>query len=111
VFEPPTDLYETTDNIVVRVEIAGLAAENIEVALSSDGRVLTISGRRDDPGAGSPRKYYTMEIESGNFYRQLLLPRPVDAEAVSASYSEGFLEVVLPKRGHAQPARRQVPIE
>jgi HSP20 family protein len=110
-FEPPTDVYETADSIVVRMEIAGLTPEQLEVALSNDGSRLTVAGNRPNPAAGKPRKYYTMEIECGDFSRQVPIPQPVDAEAVSASYSEGFLEVVLPKRAPAPRARRKVPIQ
>ncbi len=110
-FEPPTDVYETAENVVVRMEIAGLPPEGLEVALSSDGNVLTVSGRREDPGAGSPRKYYTMEIECGEFSRQVRIPRPIDPEGASAAYSDGFLEVTLPKRAPEVKKARNVPIE
>ncbi len=110
-FEPPTDVYETPESVVVRMEIAGLPPEGLEVALSNDGRVLTVSGRREDPGAGSPRKYYTLEIECGWFARQVNLPQSIDLEAVSASYSDGFLEVILPKRAPEQPRARNAPTE
>jgi len=93
------------------MEIAGLSPERIEVALNSSGDVLTIAGRREDPAAGHPRKYYSMEIECGEFLRQIHLPQAVDAEAVVASYADGFLEVLLPKRPPAAPRRRSVPIE
>ena len=110
-FEPPTDVYETLDQVVVRMEIAGLPSEGLEVALSNDGRVLTVSGRRENPGAGSPRKYYTMEIECGEFSRQVSVPQPIDLEAVSASYSDGFLDVVLPKRAPAARKSHNIPIQ
>ncbi|NLO74808.1 MAG: Hsp20/alpha crystallin family protein [candidate division WS1 bacterium] len=108
-FEPPTDVYETPEAYVVRMEIAGLRPEGLEVHLTRDGRLLAIAGHRDDPGAGSPRKYYTMEIECGEFARSFPLRQPVDAEAVSASYAEGFLEITLPKLPPRTP--RRVPIE
>lgn len=111
VFEPPTDVYETAEQVVVRMEIAGLTPDQIEVALNSTGEVLTIAGRREDPAAGHPRKYYSMEIECGEFFRQIQLPQPIDAEAVAASYADGFLEVVMPKRTPAPRRRRSVPIE
>jgi HSP20 family molecular chaperone IbpA len=93
------------------MEVAGLPAEGLEVALDSKGRMLTISGHRPDPAAGSPRKYYTMEIECGDFARSLPLPQIIDLDAVSAAYADGFLEVILPKRVPVPPRVRNVPIE
>ena len=110
-FEPPTDIYETPDRVVVRMEIAGLRPEELDVSLSQDGQLLTISGRREDPGAGSPRKYYTLEIQCGEFARQVPLRVPVDREAVTASYADGFLEVILPQAAPPVPRSRRVPIE
>jgi HSP20 family protein len=110
-FEPPTDVYETPDRLVVRMEIAGLRPEELEVSLSVDGQLLTISGRREDPGAGIPRKYYTLEIECGEFARQIPVRAAVERAAVSASYADGFLEVVLPKAAPPAPHSRRVPIE
>ncbi len=110
-FEPPIDVYETPERLVVRMEIAGLRPDDLEVSLSGDGQLLTISGRREDPEAGSPRKYYTLEIECGEFARQVPLRMTVDREAVSASYADGFLEVVLPKAAPPVPRSRRVPIE
>ncbi len=110
-YEPPTDVYETADNVVVRMEIAGLTPEQLQVGLSADGTVLTVAGHRPNPAAGTPRKYYTMEIECGDFSRQVAIPQPVNAEAVTASYNEGFLQVVLPKREPAVRLRRKVPIQ
>ena len=108
-FEPPTDVYETPEALVVRMEIAGLRAAELHVTLSPDNRLLTLAGRRDDPGAGSPRKYYTMEIACGEFARSIAFRSPVNADAVSATYADGFLEVTLPKLPPASP--RRVPIE
>jgi HSP20 family protein len=110
VYEPPTDVYETADAFVVRMEVAGLPAEALEVALDNSASQLTISGNRPDPAAGSPRKYYTMEIECGEFARTVLLPQPIEVDSVSASYADGFLEVVLPKRVPIKSRARNVPI-
>jgi HSP20 family protein len=111
VYEPPTDVYETPDRLVVRMEIAGLQPEELQVQLSTDRRLLTIAGQRRDPSSGSPRKFYTMEIECGEFARQIPIPVPVDEAAVSAAYAEGFLEISLPKLSPPVQRSRKVPID
>jgi HSP20 family protein len=95
-WRPPTDLYETERNIVVRVEVAGMREEDFGIELN--GRVLTIRGLRQD--AVERRAYHQMEIHFGEFIIDLELPHFVQAEQVEAVYVNGFLLVSLPK---AQP--------
>lgn len=93
--EPPVDVYETDDEVVVLVELAGLLEEEVEIAV--DGRVLIVSGERK-PGSGRPKRLYSqMEICHGPFRRELLLPAEVDPNQARAGYAQGMLEVVLPK--------------
>lgn len=99
---PPTDVYETEDNIIVRVEIAGMQDEGFAIELS--GRHLLIRGLRQDQP--ERRAYHQMEIRFGEFAIELALPSPVDSNQVEAEYADGFLRVILPK---AHP--RHIPIE
>ena len=97
VIEPPVDVYETDDEVVVLVEIAGIPNEEVEVLV--DGRTLTVRGERRPPGGRPQRLYSQMEICQGPFQRDLLLPSEVNAEQARASYNAGLLEIVLPKVG------------
>jgi len=101
VWRPPTDVYETEGAVVVKVEVAGMAREDLAVSL--DGRKLTIRGVRRDSAAKVG--YQQMEIQYGYFETEVLVPRAVDEDGVEATYQEGFLSVRLPKA----PARR-VPV-
>ena len=93
VWSPPTDLYETEDKFVVRVEIAGLRDQDFSVNL--DNNYLVISGSR--PDILERRAYHQMEIRFGEFNAVIAIPGPVDQEKTSAEYSDGFLIVVMPK--------------
>lgn len=110
-FAPPTDIYETSEAIVVRVEIAGMSAEEINLALDESTGRLTIAGVRDDPAREEPRRYINVEIECGDFIRVVQLPRPVEAEGTKAAYDRGFLVVRLPKRTDSPGRSRRVPID
>jgi len=101
VWRPPTDVYETEDDVVVKIEIAGMQAGDFEIALN--GRRLTIRGARHDLSA--KLGYQQMEIQYGSFETDVHLPKPVEEDGVEASYKGGFLVVRLPK---AKP--RQVPV-
>ena len=92
-WSPPTDVYETEGNCVVKVEVAGMRDEDFEVAFENN--VLTISGIRLD--LNERRAYHQMEIRFGKFEIAIGLPVPVDVEKAVAEYKDGFLVIVLPK--------------
>jgi len=92
-WRPPTDVYETDDAVVVRVEIAGMREEDITIELV--GRSLSIHGVR--PDISTRRAYHQMEIRFGEFSLEMELPVPVATQQVAAAYENGFLIVTLPK--------------
>ena len=92
-WDPPTDVYETGDSYVVRMEIAGMREADFEVSIQTD--TLYISGNRPDFPAR--RAYHQMEIRSGRFANAVTLPGPVDADRAEAAYQDGFLTITLPK--------------
>lgn len=98
-WRPPTDVYEVDDDLIVRVEIAGMREEDFSIELN--GRILSIRGMRQD--LAGRRAYHQMEIRFGEFSIDIELPFSVDEEQVRAVYDKGFLRVQFPK---AQP--RQV---
>jgi len=94
-WRPPTDIYETEDALVVRLEIAGMSETDFSIVL--DGRYLTIRGVRSEPP--ERRAYHQMEIPFGEFGIDIDLPFPVVASAIEAVYRNGFLRITLPKAG------------
>lgn len=96
VLEPPTDVYETADSVVIIAEMAGIQDEEVELVFEGDQ--LTLRGKREDRQAGGfIRRYLQMEICRGPFQRTIALPTAVDPEQAQATYREGFLEIVIPK--------------
>ena len=110
-FAPPVDVYETEEEVVVRMEIAGIDPTAIDIMIMREERLVTIRGERRDPAAGQPRNYHNMEIECGLFSRQIRLPAEVDETRASAHYSEGFLVVALPKAKSPGASGRSVPLD
>jgi HSP20 family protein len=98
VWDPPTDVYETEDAYIVRMEIAGMREENFDVSIQDD--TLYISGHRPDFPAR--RAYHQMEIRSGKFANAVTLPGPVDSDRALAEYQDGFLTITLPKETTTQ---------
>lgn len=101
VWSPPTDAYETDENFVVRVEIAGMRDEDFEVTIQN--HILFITGNR--PDFGGRRAYHQMEILSGRFEIEVEITVPVDVDASTADYKDGFLTISLSK---AQPKQIEV---
>ena len=93
-WKPRTDVYETDNELIVHMDIAGMHAEDFSVELN-DG-ILKISGERTARQQGK-RHYHSMEVQVGPFERRLLLPVPVNPDTMHAAYDLGFLEVRLQK--------------
>ncbi len=92
---PNTDVYETEESLVVRMELSGINREDLEISLHE--RLLVVRGMRRDPCRTQKCKFRQMEIEYGFFERRILLPRSVNASAARAQFNNGFLHVSLPK--------------
>jgi len=92
-WRPPTDIFETNDTIVIRVEIAGMREGDFSIEINR--RILTIKGTR--PDIAEQRAYHQMEIRFGDFNIDFEFPIPVDSDNIDAVYKDGFLRVVVPK--------------
>ena len=100
-WRPPTDVFDTEDTIVVRVEVAGMVESDFSIML--DGRYLYIRGMRVD--SAEKRAYHQMEVPFGEFVTEVELPHTVEPKNIEAFYSNGFLKVILP---FARPHKIQV---
>lgn len=90
---PPTDVYESETGVIVRVEIAGIRDEDIEMAMQ--GTLLLISGVRSD--SSERRAYHQMEIPFGKFSVCVELPTSAIIEDANANYKDGFLTIDFSK--------------
>jgi HSP20 family protein len=92
-WSPPTDVYETEQNYVIKVEIAGMRDEDFDVAFENN--TLWISGYR--PDLHERRAYHQMEIRFGRFELAVEIPIPVSIDKATAEYKDGFLTIMLPR--------------
>lgn len=104
---PKIDLYELPDRIVLRADVPGVPAEDLEIRL--EGGHLVLIGRREQPKDLEPSAVRRLERPFGSFVRRYALPDAIDPEQVRASYAAGVLEVVLRKR--EETAVRRVPVQ
>ena len=94
-WQPPTDVYETEKNIIIKMAVSGLLPEDISVLFSD--HILTVSGKRGDDSAHQKVCFYQVEIRYGYFERKIKIPKQVDANNIHATYESGFIVITIPK--------------
>ncbi len=99
-----------TDNIVeITVEIPGVKEEDINVELN--GRLLSISGKREARKDEKQKEYQIIERESGSFIRRLDLDFDADPDKVSASVDAGVLTVTIEKPEHTKSKKQKISVK
>ena len=93
IWSPPTDVYETEEAFVVKVEVAGMREQDFEVVFEDN--ILMVSGIR--PDLNERCAYYQMEIRSGKFEVGIEMPAPINLESAVAEYKDGFFMINIPK--------------
>jgi len=108
VLVPTVDMYDRKGEIVVRAELPGVKKEDIELTITKDTLTIKAEVKRTEEVA--EEDYYVRERSFGTFSRTLALPVEVDSERAKASFKDGVLEVLLPKREEARPKEIKVEI-
>ena len=106
---PRVDVYDGEDSLVVRTEVPGVAADDIEVTVEAG--TLTIKGGRSFTQEEDRPNYHRKEIFEGSFERTILLPKGIDATAVTATSKDGILEINIPKLPEVLPRKVSVEIQ
>src|SRR5829696_10556338 len=100
---PPMDLVEADDHFVLKADLPGL--DEGDVAIEVQDGALTISGERAAEHESHERGWYRIERSFGSFNRSLTLPEGVDPDRIEAAFSDGVLEVRIPKPEERKPRR------
>ena len=102
-YQLPIDVSETEDGYRVRATLPGFKPDQVEVTVS-DG-VLSIEAKRSEEKTEENGRYLRREVFSGNYRRQLTLPRDVKAEDITADFENGVLTVQVPRAPKPQPVK------
>ncbi len=94
-WRPHTDIYETPEEILVIMDLAGVRRDEIHLEVSR--KAVKIYGTRDQKSLSGTMRYRLAEIAYGYFERHLALPSPVDGERIEATYKDGLLVVRMAK--------------
>jgi HSP20 family protein len=98
-FTPAVDIFEDEDAVLVRVELPGVRADDVEV--DAGARVLTVRGERRLENEAQRDGYHRLERPYGVFSRSFELPASVDGQNAAAVMTDGVLTVRIPKRAAA----------
>lgn len=107
-FAPALDVVERDDEFVLHADLPGLSEQDVKLEILSD--VLTISGERTLEHEDAGKGYRRIERSSGSFTRSVSLPKGTDAGAVRAGFTNGVLEVHVPKPAEAKPQAVEITV-
>ena len=102
-WSPSVDLQEETDRFVLRADVPGVSAKDIEV--STEDGTLTVRGERPATQRANNDGFEHIERAAGTFLRRFTLPDSVQAEAIKARYTDGVLEIEIPKQARVEAKR------
>jgi HSP20 family protein len=107
-WRPAVDLQEESDRFILRADVPGVSAKDIEV--SAEDGTLTVRGERPARERVSSDGFEHIERAAGTFLRRFTLPDSARAEAIKARYVDGVLEIEIPKQPQVETKRIAVTV-
>ena len=98
---PPVDIYENGDNLVLKAELPGINADDVEIRVEDN--TLYLKGERKFEKEVKEQNYHRVERSYGTFTRTFSLPNSIDSDKVAANYKDGVLTLTMPKKEEAKP--------
>jgi HSP20 family protein len=106
-WEPSVDVVETPETIVVKAEMPGIDAKDVDISVSGD--VLILKGEKREEKEEKGKTWYRREIRSGGFTRSIPLPVPIDTARIQAEEHAGLITITLPRLEAAKA--KKIPIK
>jgi len=107
VWQPPVDIYEDEQSVVIKAEVPDVDQKDIEVRIENN--TLTLKGERKHSSEIKKENYYRVERYFGQFQRSFSLPQSINQDKVQATCEKGILTITLPKREEVKP--KQISVE
>ena len=107
-FYPAMDVYEKDGNVVLKAELPGMKAEDVEITIEEGN--LIVKGEKKAESEVKEKDYYHVERSYGSFYRSLKLPEATKPEQITATFKDGVLEVTVPKPAETKPEGTKIRI-
>jgi HSP20 family protein len=97
------DVYETESDVVVKMPVAGIQPDDLDITITGDTVTVRGESKVDDEQEDAKRNYYYREVRYGSFARSVTLPAPVRSDKAEAKTEHGILTLTLPKAEEAKP--------
>lgn len=107
VWQPPVDIYEDEESVVIKAEVPDIDQKDIEVRIEDN--TLMLKGERKLDQSIQKENYHRVERCYGPFQRSFSLPTTIDQEKIKANCERGVLTIILPKREEKKP--KQITVE
>ena len=95
---PHTDILEDEENVVIRIELAGIERENIILRLK-EGK-LYVTGYRQERRKELHTRYHQLEISYGDFVKVISIPESIEHNDIDAAFDNGILYITISKKSH-----------
>jgi len=105
---PAVNISESAETYQIELAAPGLKKEDFKVSVERD--ILSISSQRSEENSPEGKTYNRREYSYAAFTRSFTLPESADADKIQASYTDGVLKLILPKKEEAKAVSRQIEI-
>ena len=106
-WSPPVDIVERQDEVVIKIDLPDVNQNEIDIRVE-EGKLI-VQGERKFVKEPGEEKYIQVERPYGTFRRTFNIPKTIEQEGIKASYKDGVLRVVLPRKQETQP--KQIMVE
>jgi len=100
---PNTDIAETGESLIIRMEMAGVRPDDLEVSVADD--LLIVRGYREELCGQGRMCFHRLEMQSGPFLQQVRIPLSFSGSLAQAALRQGLLEIRIPRAEPAPMAR------
>ena len=102
-YSVPTDIFHADDRLVIRMDLPGVDADDVEVTVQENS--LVVNGKRDFPFDADSVRYVRRGAFYGDFTQRVSLGRGLDTDKIGARFDNGVLELTIPYTAEVQPKR------
>lgn len=110
-FSPSLEMVEKKDKYLTSIEIPGMSKEDVDISINEENNTLIIKGEKKKETTEEGDDYCVSERTYGSFRREIILPKDIAFENISANYKDGVLKLELPKKEKKEEKNKKINIK